>query len=470
MATMVTDFDRSVLQRLPLADAILTASRWALPDDFLASLFAQHRGACYEGLLAFPTFVHLVADALLQHHGSGRQSCAAARAAGQLPVSDQAVYQKLGRLPLALSEAFLGASTARLQQLFPSNPATAVPATLRAWQVQIIDGKAIKRVAKRLKAARGTAGGVLGGKALCSLDLMSGLIVEAACAADGEVNDAKLVPALLPKVRARVSGPRLWVADRQFCDLKQTAAFTAAGDQFLVRYHPKTRFTPDPDRPTAAGVDAQGRRWHAQYGWLGRPEARGRRLVRHLTLERPGEEPIILVTSLLDATAAPAVDLLELYARRWRIERVFLQLTEVFHLQTLIGTTPQGTVFQLCFCLWLYNLLQVMRAYVAAAQRRPAESISVEMLFNDVRRQLVALHELVEPNAVVELLEPLPSATQVRAHLRRLLAGPWSPLWTKAISRKRRPHPVQTGKREHNSMARILAASRQAKKDSPSKK
>jgi hypothetical protein len=63
--------------------------------------------------------------------------------------------------------------------------------------------------------------------------------------ADGETNDAKLVPALIPQVRAHVRRKRLWVADRQFCDLTQPAAFMQAGDHCLVRYHPKTPFSAD---------------------------------------------------------------------------------------------------------------------------------------------------------------------------------------------------------------------------------
>lgn len=63
-----------------------------------------------------------------------------------------------------------------------------------------------------------------------------------------------------------------------------------------------------------------------------------------------------------DAAQYPANALFDLYLARWGIERVFQQITEVFHLQTLIGTTPQGTVFQCAFCLLLYNLGQVVRA------------------------------------------------------------------------------------------------------------
>lgn len=41
---------------------------------------------------------------------------------------------------------------------------------------------------------------------------------------------------------------------------------------------------------------------------------------RRITLQRPGEESVILVTSLTDAEQYPAEDLLELYLLRWDIE------------------------------------------------------------------------------------------------------------------------------------------------------
>jgi hypothetical protein len=85
--------------------------------------------------------------------------------------------------------------------------------------------------------------------------------------------------------------------------------------------------------------------WEQDWGWLGCEQAKHRRFVRRITLVRPGEETIILVTDLLDAAQYPAHDLLALYLARWSIERVFQQITEVFHLQTLIGATPQGAVF-----------------------------------------------------------------------------------------------------------------------------
>jgi hypothetical protein len=456
---MEAEFAREVLNRLPLAEAVLSVWRWVTDPLFLLSVFARHRGLGYEREISFGVLVQLIADALLEHQGSGRKSFERGQEQGLLTASVQAVYQKLGRIPLGLSEAWLAESTARVRPVFPGTAQLPIPSALQSLEVIIVDGKTIKRVAKRLKPLQGRKGGVLGGKALVALELRSGLVVAMATHPDGETNEAKLIPAVLPQVRAQVVGTRLWVADRQFCDLTQTAAFASEADHFLVRYHPKTHFCPDPTRPAQPGQDAQGRAWEQDWGWLGCEQAQHRRFVRRLTLYRPGEETIRLLTDLLDAAQVPVNDLFDLYLARWSIERVFQQITEVFHLQTLIGTTPQGTVFQLAFCLLLYNMVQVVRAYVAAAQARPVPTLSTELLFADVHRQLVAFTELV-PSAQVEPLFPgLPSEEELRAQLTRLLATVWTARWLKAPAKKRKvPAPRTPIRGNQTSVYRLVTA------------
>jgi hypothetical protein len=459
---MQADFAQEVLGRLPLAEAVLTLWRWVVDPLFLLSMFARHRGTGYEKVISFGGLVQLIADALLEHRGSGRKSFARARERGELAASVQAVYQKLGRVSLDLSEAWLAESTDRVRPVYPVPAARALPPSVQELAVLVVDGKAIKRVAKRLKPLQGCKGGVLGGKALVALELSSGWAVAMATDPDGETNDAKLVPALLPQVRRRVAGPRVWVADRQFCDLRQTAAFSAGEDHFVVRYHPKTHFCPDSTRPARQGHDPQGRAWVEDWGWWGCERAKPRRFVRRITLYRPGEETVSLITDLLEAAQYPAHALLGLYLARWGIERVFQQVTQVFPLQTLIGTTPQGRVFQLAFCLLLYNLLQVVRAYVATAQARPADTISTELLFDDVQRQLVALTELVPPPAVEPLFEPLPAAEHVGQQLTRLLETVWTPRWLKAPPKEPKPPTARRAIRgNQTSVYRLLAAYRQ---------
>lgn len=318
------DFATDVLQRLPLAEAVLLLWQWQADDPVLDHLFQDQRQAAYTKQLRFATLVHLLADALLEHGGSGRQSFQRGQERGELTVSIQAAYQKLGRLPLAVSEAFLATSTQRLLQLLPPGQAadTPLPQSLRTFDVMAVDGKVIKGVPKRLRPLRPSPGGVLGGKALVAWHLSSGLAVAMASDADGQTNETKLLPQLLPQVRPHFAAV-LWLADRQFGNPAQAAAFTArASDRFVVRHDGKTAFAADPDRPVQRGQDGRGRTYEQDWGVLGGPANKQPRYVRRIRLDRPDAEPIVLVTDLLDAQAYPAADLLELYLTRWGIERV----------------------------------------------------------------------------------------------------------------------------------------------------
>jgi len=457
---MEMQFAQAVLRRLPLAEAAVHLWRFVGDADTLEDMFQRHRGACYTGKLTFAVLTHLVADALLEHQGSARKSFARGQENEELPVSIVAAYGKLRRLPQSLSQAFLAESSARLQSIFPAPQGAKLPASLQEFVVVALDGKAIKRVPKRLKPLRQAAGGVLGGKALVALELSSGLALAMATSLDGDTNEASLVPDLLPQVQAQRTDI-LWLGDRQFCDLTQPRAFTARdGDHFVVRYHPRSKYGPDPSRPAQTGIDEHGRTYVQDWGWLGRANNKDRRYVRRITLSRSEQEDIILITDLLDAATYPATDLLALYLMRWGIERVFQQITEVFHLQRLIGTTPQGTLFQLAFCLLLYNMIQVIRGYVAEGAALDVGDISTELLFDDVQRQLIALHEVVATEYVVALAPSGLSTAALAKVLRQLLHSVWTPRWRKAPAKKKVPLRKSPRQRTHNSAYRLLQQDR----------
>jgi Transposase DDE domain len=459
------DYARETLQRLPLADATLSLWAYVLQPTFLAQVFAQYRGRSFEDTLTFARFVDLIGDALLEHEGRGRQSFTRAQEQGTLATSSEAVYGKLRRVPLSLSVGFFTEGTARLRALLPpQHLATALPASVAGLTVVVGDGKTLKRVAKRLLPARGAAGKVYGGKLLVAFLPSQGVAVAMAADPDGERNECRLVPQMVEQVRQVVSGPRLWVLDRQFCDLVQTARCSEEGDHFLIRYHKKVQFCPDPTQPATVTPDAQGRAIQEEWGWLGAEANTRRRFVRRLTLTRPGEEAIILVTNLLDARRYPAADLLSVYLARWGIERVFQQITEVFALRRLIGSTPQATVFQAAFCLLLYNMVQVLRGYIATAQPQPglAEEVSAEQLFYDVQRELTAVSVLVPPAMVVTAYAEELSREELCQRLHSLLDSLWTPRWRKAVNTKPRPKVTkakQSG--AHTSMHRLLQTARQ---------
>ena len=94
---MEAEFAREILTRVPLAEAVLSLWRWVADPLFLLSVFVRHRGAGYEKDISLGVLVQRVADALLEHHGSGRKSFERGREQGLLTATPQAVYQSADR-------------------------------------------------------------------------------------------------------------------------------------------------------------------------------------------------------------------------------------------------------------------------------------------------------------------------------------------------------------------------------------
>jgi hypothetical protein len=430
-------FEREVCQRLPLADCVYRLLDFCTEDGFLDDVFDRHRGRSYQDILTFPQFVRVISDTLLGRQRSAHQHFQDAQEQGTLPTCVEALYGKLRRVPLTLSQGLLGEATCRLRQVFPT-ATDPLPKSLDGLEVFAFDGKKIKFVAKRLKVLRVVRGQILGGKLLVVQHVATGLAVAIQADADGEASDNSLVAGAVAQVRQYTPGKaRLWVGDRAFCDLTQTPVLKTQGDHFLLRYHPKTHFHRDETQAVQTGVDSRGVPYTQEWGWLGAADNPNRQSVRRITLHRVDAETIIVVTDLLDAVAYPAADLLETYRRRWGIEKLFQRVTEVFDLRHLIGSTPQATVFQAAFCFLLSNVIQAIRNYVAETQKCQPEEISTQLLFEDVVAELTVWQKFLSAAQTVEWLgDRTKRPEEIMAYLRDRLAGAWRSRWRKAKTKK----------------------------------
>jgi hypothetical protein len=448
----------SLLHHLPLAEVSWLLWHQVLPEQTLQSIFDSHRGASYERCFSFSQLVHLVNDSLTRHQGHAHRTLADHAESEPCPASEPAFYGKLRRMPIALSEGLLADGALRLRSWLPDQPHRQLPESLHAFRVLIFDGKTLKHAAKRLKPLQQRAGRALGGKALVALEPATGLIVGMAACPDGHTNEAKLVPQLLPQLRQRLPGPNLWVGDQGFGDLAQVRRCTEGEDHGVLRLHPKSQFTPEPLQPARRGVDAQGRAWTDFIGqWHSTRE--GTKTMRRITLVRPEKKDLVLITDLLDAEAYPANDLLELYRVRWGIETVFLTVSEVFHLKHLIGSHPQGIIFQASLCMMYYNMVQVLRGLAAQTQQRATQEVSTHNLFTDLQHELIALYRLAQPDDLVAgLRERAATVVDLRAYLLERLGRAWRRLWAKAPPKKRHlPKPKhKRGGAAHFSSHRVL--------------
>lgn len=451
-------FIEEVVRRLPLAQAVLHVFDFAFEPRRLEDLYERHRGRCYTDALTFPAMLGLMRDCLLVHGGSGNKGLVAAGQAGAMPVAPSSFYRKLANMPAAVSQALLAACTARLAELVPPAQARTLPACVGGMAVLDADGKKLKRAAKRLKACRGYAGRLLAAKVLVAMDARTGLAVAMSCSQDGEANDVPLVPDLLPQARQACGGrPILWVVDRQFGDLHTPRKLMGQHDHYLARVSTGPTFEPDPARPPVTGTDAHGRTYTDQCGWLGARSNKHRLYVRRIQMTLADGELLTLITDLTDAAAFPAADLLELYRGRWGIEQLFQEVSEVFELRRLIGCTPKAGIFQAAFCLLMYNLVQVLKAYAAAdGQVEPAAAVSTHNLFYDVKRELVCWTHFDAP----VLRTPTRDPAAMRQHLATLLGGAWRAAWLKAADKKPRPTPAEKKRLNggHTSVWRLLQA------------
>lgn len=462
-------FNVETLARLPLAESVVVLLRHLLPEDHLQSVFDQYRGASYQDLITFPHLVTLMAEAVT---GDGTLATSLQQREEQYGIEDvptrQAYYAKLARLPLGLSLGFFRESVKRLQGLHADGMTSneRIPACFDDLAIRLMDGKKIKHVAKRTKATQGRAGKLLGAVILAGYDPRSQLVDVVHAHLDGDVNECLLVEAFMASIPSSTTSSYLMVADAQFGDLQQPRRILAAGHHFLLRRNGKMHFHPDPQRPAQEYHDKQGRLVREEWGKVG--SSADALEVRHLTVIRPGEDDLCLFTDLLDKDRYPALDLLSLYGMRWDIETLYQEVTMVFGLRHLIGSTPQAAVFQSMFCLLLANLIYVVQGYLAAAGKKTCGEVSTKKLMKDVRKQMQVGFLLLTPTELLSLLPPLVEQGQVRQWLTRRIQPLWKKHYEKAIEKNKRPKRLkekQSG--SHHSAYKLIQEYKAMKQSKP---
>ena len=486
---MDTPMAQVVLNHLPLAEATLQTWRWIFNDNLISECFEKHRGRNYERVISFDTIVHLTAEALVNHQGNAKRCFEQAVADGTLNGSVQAAYGKLRRMSIEISESFLSYSTQRLHHLYPDEMSSSLPASLDEFNSYVFDGKTIKYVKKLLKPLRGKRGGLLGGRVTTALSFQTGFIEAVKADPDGYAAEVNMVPGLVDELRDRDPSRRnLWIADRGFCKQKTIETLSAKKDSYIVRYAKKLLYTQDNMFPEHHGTDEEGRRYDESRGWIGTVGEPTRFAVRRIVLhlddddvdgdnekssgkKKKKSEDLILITNLHDMERYPAIDILDAYRQRWGIERVFQELTEVFGLKHLIGSSPKATIFQFAFCSILYNIIQLHRAYLAQDQEREVSSISTEKYFQDVRDDLIACSRLIGPDLLPELFVEIDHADDVREVLRTLLHDQWKDRWEKAPPNRHRKAKTRTGPQPGEgygqcfSVCRLLLQAKRAKQE-----
>lgn len=429
----VTD---DLMNRLPFATAVLKVLDVVSPPAVLQRLWDQHRGRCYQDVLSFGALVGILRDALVFKDNTVHRQFVQMEAAGEQPADESNFYRKLSRMPEPVSLALLAHSGNAVAALMPAVKHN-LPESLSTLEVVGIDGKTIKHVQHRMKVTRMVRSKIVGAKTLVAMNLRTGVAMAASASLDGMANEITLVPALLEPLHASVGRPMLLVCDRQFDSYDCLKQFTGRpGDQFLVRVR-NSRSMPMTVIHSVKSVDPQGR---AVLDEQVRLDKTGQ-VLRRITLARDEGtvklQAVTLLSSLLDASACPAADLLALYRRRWGIEQLFQQVTQTFELGRLIGSSAKATLMQFSFCMVIYNAMQLLRAWLADDGGVPVSAVSMCYLFDQTRQELCAWRLVC---AGVWHGRPGAPAAELKPELQRLLRGRWHPKrFGKQSDKKPRP-------------------------------
>jgi hypothetical protein len=364
-----------ILSRFVVASPFCVMARGLLENAFapakMDALFDQHARSQSTRELLFSTAVEVMSWVVCRVRKSVHASCKHLHKHDRLPVSVDAVYDKLARVELQTARALVRHTAGEVKAVL-GQLGCASPALLPGYDVRVVDGNHPEGTQHRLGVLRDQGGGALPGVAVAVLDPRAQLIEDVVLSADAYAQECSLFDSLLGEMRER----QLWIADRHYCTSDILFGIHRRKACFLIRQHQGHLRWQLLGERRHVGRTATGEVYE-QAVTLTDPVSgepmRARRVT--IALDRPtrdGEREIHLLTDVpaLDATALLLADL---YLERWRLEGAFQTLTVSLNCEPNTLGYPPAALFGFCVAVGCYNLLAAMRGAVRAAHGQEEE-------------------------------------------------------------------------------------------------
>lgn len=343
----------------------------------------------YTRSIEFTHLVGLMADVVFRVHPSVRAAYqkSPARPAATL----KSVYEKLRHVEPGVCRAFVQRVAEECAQVMACwGPGRASP--IPGLRVRRVDGNKLAATQRRLDGMEHVYA-PLPGQALVLQDAATGLFVDVVPGLDAHQNERRLFGGLAAAWQAN----DLAIADRNFCTEQFLRPVMAAGAFFVVRHHGSVGLHPlGPERSAGrspTGVVVEQRMRYAE------SDLEVRCVTVHLDQPTRDGERVVRVLTNLDPDRVPATAVAEAYRDRRGIEIAFQELEAAVRSEIDTLAYPQAALFGFCLGLALCNLLQVVKAALAAtpAAAEP-EELSGVVIGHEMRTYLGTL-----------LLLPLPA-------------------------------------------------------------
>ena len=379
----------------------------------------------------------------------------------EIPVTRQAVYDKLKHLELPTAAGLveyagreLGAS---LQQL----PAQVAP-LLSGYRVRVLDGNHLAGTEPRVKDLRRYGAAALPGHALVFYDLQWDVVTDVIPCEDAYAQERTLFPEVAPMVAKR----DCIVADRNFCTLGFLFGVARRGAFFVIRQHGSNVVGQSHGPRRGVGHDTRGQALYEQAVRLTEPDTGATLVVRRITVQlltptRHGETEIHILTNL-PLTDAPAALISALYADRWTIETAFQHLTVDLACEVDTLDYPKAALFGFCVALVAYNVVALVKGALRAAHGAEyvADQLSMYYLTLEVAQVATGMEIALgtEPWEIFRQMSTTEFTTTLVAIAQRLDTKKY----TKHKRGPKKPPPSKLSGKQHShvSTARILAMRR----------
>lgn len=385
------------LEQRPYCVLVRASLERMLSPSRLDQVFYENAMVQYEREILFSSLVDLMSRVVTRVEPSVLSSYRTMKDA--LGVSDEAIYQKLRNVETQVSEAMVRDSFAVAHNLMGE-----LNAYDRSWvpgkRVKILDGNYLQATERRIAELRTMWDSPLPGRALVVWDQQSRLVENVFLAEHGLASERSLIGDVLETVKAG----DLWIADRNFCTLGLLFGLAVRKARFVIRQHGQLQGIPQGKR-RAAGKTAKGERLWEQAVMIVREGKE--RTIRRITVElkaptRDGDRELHIFTNLTPREAS-AAKVAELYAKRWTIEVVFLELQTALRCEVKTLGYPKAALFAFCVALLLQNAYSMLHGSLRSVhgQKKVDEQVSGVLLAQELQKtyegmmvQVPAIHWL----------------------------------------------------------------------------
>jgi IS4 transposase len=332
----------------------------------LDDLFDRTADRQYKRTLLFSTIVDLMQDVVL---GAEPSVYAAYRKREPaIQVSDQAVYNKLDCMEVGISAAMVKDSAQQAEAVIDEMKARRAP-WLPGYRVRILDGNHLAATEHRLEELRTIWDGPLPGKALVVLEPETGLATQVFLTPDGHAQERSLLDDVLATVQARDA----WIADRNFCTMKFLFEIAKKLGYFIIRQHGAVKGQLY-GRRVFKGDSATGKVYEQpiKFEYEGQVYHLRRITVELLQPTRDGDMSLHLLANVPEPVSA--LEIAEMYRKRWTIETLFLEVTTTLECEIKTLCYPKAALFVFCLALAAGNAVAVLKAALRAVHGEEASN------------------------------------------------------------------------------------------------